>query len=50
VTKDSASLTKPLVKLIRADTTMMAMIAQSTQVNDTVTTPCYAKSGILAEQ
>jgi hypothetical protein len=36
VSKDKASLTKPRLKLIKLDTAMMAIIAQSTQVNATM--------------
>ena len=42
VSKDKASLTKPRLKLIKLDTAMMAIIAQSTQVNATVR-PAYGK-------
>jgi hypothetical protein len=36
VTSDNASLTKPRLKLIKAEMAMIATIAQSTQVNGTV--------------
>ena len=36
VSRDKASLTKPRLRLIRLETTMMATIVQSTQVNATM--------------
>jgi hypothetical protein len=36
VTSDNASLTKPRLRLIKAEMAMIATIAQSTQVNGTV--------------
>ncbi len=50
VTSESASFTKPRFKLIRLDTAMTAMMAQSTQVNATMSSAMGKRRRILAEQ